>query len=44
MPIKNADPGKFSYSGYGAGSDSRSLFPISNFDFGKNVTFGVDNS
>ena len=34
---KNADPGKYSYSGYGIGFDSRSLFLIPNFDLGNNV-------
>ena len=33
------------YFGYGTEFDSRSLFLISNFDFGKNVIiYGVDNS
>ena len=42
---KNADPDKYSYSGYGIGFDSRSLFSIPNFDWGKNVViFGVDMS
>ena len=40
---KNADLNKYSYSGYGIGFDSRSLFWIPNFDWGKNVIiFGVD--
>ena len=44
-PTKNADPNKYSYSGYGIGFDSRSLFSIPNFDWGKNViSFGVDLS
>ena len=29
---KNADPNKYSYSGYGIGFDSRSFFSVSNFD------------
>ena len=42
---KNADPNKCSYSGYGIGFDSRSLFLKFNSDFGKNVNiFGVGNS
>ena len=36
---KNADSGKYSYSGYGTGFDSQSLSLIANFDFGKNVIF-----
>ena len=32
---KNADPDKYSYSGYSIGFDSCSLFLILNFDFGK---------
>ena len=40
---KNADPNKYFYSGYGIGFNSRSLFSIPNFDWGKNVIiFGVD--
>ena len=35
--VKNADPDQCFYSGYNIGFDSRSLFIISNFDFGKNV-------
>ena len=42
---KNADPDKNSYSGYGIGFDSCSVFSILNFDWGKNVLiFGEDNS
>ena len=42
---KNADPDKYSYSSYGIGYDSRSLFSIPNFDWGKNVIIsGVDMS
>ena len=42
---KNADTEKYSYTGYGIGFDSRSLFSIPNFDWVKNVvTFGVDMS
>ena len=41
----NADLYKYSYSGYEIGSDSRSLFSIPNFDWGKNVIiFGVHMS
>ena len=40
----NADSDKYSYAGYGIGFDSRSLFSLQNFDWGKNVIFGVDNS
>ena len=40
---KNADQFKYSYSGYGIGFDSRSLFSIPNFVWGKNVIFGVEN-
>ena len=40
---KNVDPNKCSYSGYGIGFDSYSLFSIPNFYWGKNVIiFGVD--
>ena len=39
---KNVDPDKYKYSGYGTGFDSRSLFSLPNFDWGKNVIiFGV---
>ena len=42
---KNADTDQYSYSGHGIGFDSRSLFSIPNFDWGKNVIiFGVDMS
>ena len=42
---KNANPNKYSYSGYGIGFDSRSVFLISNFDWGKSgIIFGVDMS
>ena len=41
----NTDPDKYSYSGYGIGLDSRSLFSFPNLDWHKNdVIFGVDNS
>ena len=41
----NADPNKYSFSGYGIGFDSHSHFLIPNFDLGKNVIiFGVDMS
>ena len=39
------DPDKYCSSEYGIGFDSRSLFSLPNFDWGKNViVFGVDNS
>ena len=42
---RNADPGKYSYSWYGIGFDSCSLFLLINFDWGKTVVvFRVDNS
>ena len=42
---KNANPNKYSYSGYGIGFDSCSLFSIPNFDSEKNaIIFGVDMS
>ena len=42
---KNADSDKYSYSRYGIGFDSYSLFLIPNFDWGKNaIIFGVDMS
>ena len=42
---KNADPDKYSYSGYGIGFDYCSFLSIPNFDLGKNVIiFGVDMS
>ena len=42
---KNADPNKCSYSGYGIGFDSRSLFAFPGIDWGKNVVIvGVVNS
>ena len=42
---KNADPDKYTYSGYGIGFDSCSSLLFPNFDWGKNfVIFGVDNS
>ena len=42
---ENVEPNKYSYSGYGIGFDSRSLFSIPNFDWGKNaIIFGVDMS
>ena len=40
---KNADLGKYRYSGYGIGFDSRSEFPLSDGSVGKNVIiFGAD--
>ena len=40
---KNANPNKYSHSGYRIGFDSRSLFSIPNLDWGKNIAiFGVD--
>ena len=42
---KNNNPNKYSYLGYEIGFDSRSIFSIPNFDWGKNVfIFGVDMS
>ena len=42
---KNADPYKYSYSGYGVGFDFSSHFSLAGFDWGKIVViFGVDNS
>ena len=42
---KNADPGKYKYSGYGVGFDSRSEFLFTDGSFGKNVIiFGADTS
>ena len=42
---ENANPNKFSYSGYGIGFDPRLLFSIPNFDWGKNaIIFGADMS
>ena len=32
---KNADPNKYQYSSYGIGFDSRSIFSLPNFDWGK---------
>ena len=38
-------PDKYSYSGYGIGFDSRSLFSYTGFGWGKNIIiFGVGNS
>ena len=34
---KNLDPDKYSYSRYGIGFDSRSIFSYSGFDWDKNV-------
>ena len=43
--VENTDPDKYVYSDYGIGFDSRWLFSLPNFDWGKNVTiFGVDMS
>ena len=36
---KNTDANKYSYTGYGTGFDSRSLFSIPNFDWGKMPLF-----
>ena len=42
---KNAYTDKYSYSGYGIGFDSRWIFSVRNFDWGKNVViFGLDMS
>ena len=41
----NPAPDKYSYSGYGTGFDSCSLFLFPDFDCGENdATFGEDNS
>ena len=44
--IKNADPNKYKYSGYGIGVDGRQSFSLSDGSrIGKNVIiFGVDMS
>ena len=43
--IKNANPNKHSYWGYGIRFDSGSIFSILNFDLSKNViSFGTDMS
>ena len=43
--IKNADPDKYSYSGFGFGFDSRGQYSLSSGSVGKNVIiFGVDMS
>ena len=42
---KNADPDKYSYSGYGIGFNTCLFFSAPNFDLSKNVIIiGVDNS
>ena len=42
---KNADPGKYKYSGYGIGFDSRSEFSFTDGSMRKNVIiFGADMS
>ena len=42
---KNADLDKYVYSDYGTGFDSRLLFSLATFDWGKNlIIFGVDMS
>ena len=42
---KNADPGKYAYTGYGTGFDSLSEFSLPDGSMGKNVIiFGVDMS
>ena len=42
---KNADIGKYGYSGYGIAFDRRSSFSFPGFGFGQNVLiFGVDMS
>ena len=42
---KNANCNEWSYSGYEIWLDSHSIFPIPNFDWGKNaVLFGIDMS
>ena len=35
--IKNADPNKYSYFGYGIGLDSRSLFSYADFNWVENI-------
>ena len=41
--VKNAEPDKYVYSGYGTGFDSRSELPLPDSSVGKNVIiFGVD--
>ena len=41
---KNANPDKYSYSGYGIGFNLQLHFLVSNFGFGRNIIiFGVDN-
>ena len=37
---KNADPSKYSYSGYGIGFDSSSIFSIPNFDW-ENMSYNL---
>ena len=41
---KNAEPDKYSYSTYGIGFDSRSVFTILNSYGKKVIIFGIDNS
>ena len=42
---ENADPDKYSYSGYGIWFNSHFFYSIPNFDWGKNaIIFGVDTS
>ena len=38
---KNADPGKYGYSGYGIGFDARSWFSLHNGSWGKNIIIFV---
>ena len=41
--IKHDNPNKYFYSAYGIGFNSRSIFPIQNFDRGDNIIiFGAD--
>ena len=41
---KNADPDKYSYSGYVVGFDTRGAYFLPDGSVGKNVIFGVDTS
>ena len=42
---KNADPGRYSYSGYGSGFDTRGYHSLPDSNVGKNaIIFGVDMS
>ena len=41
---ENAKPDKYKDSGYCIGFDSGPLFSLPNFDWAKNIIFGVDTS